>query len=102
MIFKKKPKKVFKEKFWVKELSFPAKIYGTSDDMSKVIKIINSDKLYPQVFMGFGWDILLNLLNIKGFDASIEDEKEQPSIYDAKDLTTLTIGYKKWIPKKIS
>ena len=95
----RKEKKVFKGKFGVNEIHFPGKIFGTSDDLSKSIKIINSDKPYPQVYMGFGWDALLNLLGTKVFDASIQDEKEQFSIYDVKDLTTLTIGYRKWVQK---
>ena len=97
---KPKKKKVFNGIFFVKELTFPAKIYGTSEELSKVIKIINSDKPYPQVYMGFGWDMLHNILGIKGFDASIEEEKEQSSLYEAKDLTTLSIGYKKWTEAK--
>lgn len=101
MIFKRKNKKeVFDEKFAVCELSFPAKTIGTSGDLSKPINIINSDKPYPQVFLGFGWNILLDLLGTKVFDASVEDKKEQSSIYDARDLTSLTIGAKKWTEAK--
>jgi len=99
-MFKKKQKKPFNEKFFVKEISFPAKVYGTSDVLSKAIKIINSDKPYPQVFMGFGWDSLLSLLGVQGFDASIDDMKEQSSIYEARDLTNLVIGYRKWVEEK--
>lgn len=99
-LFKKKVKKPFQEKFFTAELSFPARVYGTSGDLSKAIKVINSNKLYPEIYMGFGWDILLNLLGTQGFDASIQDIDDVSSIYDVKDLTSMTIGYKKWIQKK--
>jgi len=99
-VFKKKQKKPFNESFFVKEISFPAKVYGTSDILSKVIKVVNLDKPFPQVFLGVGWDSLLNLLEVHGFDASIQDTKEQTSVYDARDLTNLVIGYKKWIEEK--
>ena len=99
-IFKKKPKKTFNDKFYVQEISFPARVYGTSGDLSKAIKVINSNKLYPEIYMGFGWDILLNLLGTQGFDASVQNIDDVSSIYDVKDLTSMTIGYKKWIQKK--
>lgn len=98
--FKKQVKKPFQEKFFVVELSFPARVYGTSDDLSRSIKVIGSNKLYPEVYMGFGWDMLLNLLGTHGFDASVQDINDLSSIYDVKDLTSMTIGYKKWIQKK--
>lgn len=99
-IFKKKKKKVFSGTFFTKELSFPSKVYGTTGELSKSIKIINDNKPYPRVFLGVGWDVLLNSLGIQGFDASIQDIEEQSSIYEVKDLTSLSIGYRKWIQTK--
>jgi len=100
--FKNLKKKSFQDKFFIQELSFPAKVFGTSDDLSRAIKVINSDKPFPEIYMGFGWDMLLSLLGTKGFDASIQDTEDISSIYGVKDLTSMTIGYKKWTTKKIA
>ena len=51
--------------------------------------------------MGIGWDVLLNALGTKGFDSSIKDTADLSSIYDVKDLTSMSIGYKKWIQTKV-